>query len=397
MKLSRTLVNAAALCALGTLCGLMPACGGGGSSTTTPPPPPPTATNYTTCADQQVPNWQSNLFQSNYQAAIKALVNHVSTASYAPQIGYIRVGLGRGGETQIPLNWNDPSSGSCYQSFTVDWQYTVDGTTATSSTWNGYLTSMLQYEGSLSSPKKLMIGLAPMVVGDNSTMDYLAGVAVGQGVAFGMQGLSASDNPASYCDADWCNLFTNLYPTSTPRELQTIGPSCPPGMVCSGQQAQTGPLPPLLTLGTANNANAFEIYAADWEIAYDPNSSNYATSGASYQSALSTAATSASLYVFNADPTDSDLQTYVLPHASGIVLNVDWSDFQPNDANSFDWTITDNSITSWLSAGAKSVNLVLDNTTDGSSTDCSAKQIGSNGSSASGNCAMPQWMWTVLQ
>jgi hypothetical protein len=98
------------------------------------------------------------------------------------------------------------------------------------------------------------------------------------------------------------------------------------------------------------------------------------------------------------DPSNSDIPTYVLSQSSvtGVVIDVDWSDIQPTSAGSFDWTITDASIQRWISAGAKKVNLVFQNTTY-AGNNCGQNSIGSNGQSSSGNCAMPAWMWTVLQ
>ena len=138
MKFPRTLFKTIAIF---VLAGVMSACGGGtGTTFSQGPPPQPTGANYTTCIDnagssQWVPNWQSNLFQSNYEAAISALVNHVSQASYASKIGYIRVGLGRGGEILLPGDWNNSSSGVCYDGFVGKWNYTIGGTSASSSSW----------------------------------------------------------------------------------------------------------------------------------------------------------------------------------------------------------------------------------------------------------------------
>ena len=96
----------------------MSACGGGSSKTPVQkqPPPPPTGTNYTTCDGQRVPNWQSSLFISNYQPAIKAVVQH-----YGPSVGYIRLGLGKGGEINLPQGWDNSSSEACYGGYTAKW------------------------------------------------------------------------------------------------------------------------------------------------------------------------------------------------------------------------------------------------------------------------------------
>lgn len=391
----------------------MSACGGGSSNSRstvpTTPPPPPTGTNYTTCTDneggsQLVPNWQSNLFQSNYQTAISALITHVSQASYASQIGYIRIGLGRGGEINLPSGWNDSSSGVCYGGYSGKWNYSVGGSTPSSSSWNGYLAGMVSFEGSLSSPKRLLVSITPVTGAGVATDDFIAPIAVQNGLGYGNQGLEASDitnfDSQQPCGGDWCNLF-NQDPAPI-MELQTLGQSCPQGTgACSGQQGSTGPLPPLLQFATTQvptPANDLEIYYQDWLIAFDPTNSSNSTYGAAYSSAIEAAASHAAMQVLFPDPTNSDIQTYVLTQqsAAGVVIDVDWSDIQPSNAGSFDWSITDASIQQWLAAGAKKVNLVFQNTTYGGNN-CSSSQIGSNGQSSSGNCAMPAWMWTVLQ
>src|SRR5277367_3950960 len=136
MKFPRTLVSTIALlilAALMTACGGVSSSSGGGHK---PPPPPPTGTNYTTCNGQQMPNWQSNLFQENYKPAIQALVQHYEANS---SVDYIRIGVGKGGEINLPQGWNDSSSGVCYGGYSVAWNYTVGGNAVNSSSWNNYL------------------------------------------------------------------------------------------------------------------------------------------------------------------------------------------------------------------------------------------------------------------
>jgi hypothetical protein len=144
--------------------------------------------------------------------------------------------------------------------------------------------------------------------------------------------------------------------------------------------------------------NDLELYYQDWLIAYDPTDPDNGTYGAAYKSAIEAASAHATMQVLFPDPSNSDIPTYVLSQSSvtGVVIDVDWSDIQPTSAGSFDWTITDASIQRWISAGAKKVNLVFQNTTY-AGNNCGQNSIGSNGQSSSGNCAMPAWMWTVLQ
>jgi hypothetical protein len=412
MRFPRTLLG---LAACTVLIAMLAACGGGNSSnfktTTGTPPPPPTGNNYTTCAStegssQLVPNWQSQLFYSNYQSAISALVNHVSTASYASRIGYIRIGLGKGGEINLPSGWDNSSSGACYGGYTGKWNYTAGSPSAS---WNTYLQSMVQFENSLDSPIPLLVSITPITDIGIEPDDFIAQVAFQDGINYGNQGLEASDitnfQSNQPCAGDWCNLF-NLYPASI-RELQTLGQSCPQGTSCSGQQGSTGPLPPLLQFATTQvptPANDLEIYYQDWLVAYDPTNSANAQYGSSYASAIQSAAQVAKMQVLFPDPTNGDIAQYVLSQsvATGVVIDVDWSDFDPGNGNAsgnYDWAITDASINQWLGvmSSNQKVNLVLQNTTYGGNNCSGGSGIGSNGSDSSGNCAMPSWMWTVLQ
>jgi hypothetical protein len=389
----------------------MTACGGGGVSSNhvprnpPPPPPPPTGANYTTCAGQQVPNWQSDLFKNNYKPAIQALISNYASN---PSVGYIRVGLGKGGEINLPQGWNDQSSGSCFGGYSGTWGYSVGGSTPSSSTWNSYLAEMVGFEGSLNSPKTLLVSITPVNGASTATDDFIAPIAIANHMSFGNQGLQASDiTDFPNCGGDWCNLFAQYHPAIA--ELQTIGQSCPSGVACSGQQADTGLLDPLLPFATLHGANDLELYYQDWLIAYD---STYASSvGASASSALYKAAIQAAraagakMQVLfppqSGDPDFSAVQTFLMsnPDVDGVVISAEWSDFDLGDATSgthtsYDFSITNGVMQPWIQAG-KTVNLVLQDTTYGGSGNCPNSGIGSNGNVGS-DCAMPAWMWTVL-
>lgn len=419
MKFPRILFG---MCVVSTMA-VWSACGGGSGSSKTPiPPPPPTGTNYTTCDSQQVPNWQSNLFISNYQPAIQALVSHYGGDS---RIGYIRVGLGRGGEINLPQGWNQSSSGSCYGGYSGKWGYTVGGGSPDSSTWNQYLSTMVGFEGNLHSGKPLLVSITPVSGTSPSTAtdDFIAPLAVLSGLSYGNQGLESSDissfDSGGPCGGDWCHLFESSPPEIA--ELQTLGQSCPANTTCANNLAtSTGPLPPLLQFATGHTnpavpapANDLEIYYEDWLIAYDPdyaNSVGASSSSAAYAAAIqAAAATGAQMQVlFPPQPNDSTMcgsstcyqavLNYVITNpaapVTGVVVDVDWSDFMGNSAGQTpDWTITEAAIAPYQ---GKKINLVLQNTTYGGSGSCPASGIGSNGNVAS-NCAMPSWMWTVLE
>ena len=411
MKFPRFLFAVSSLCAMAIMAGC------GGVSTThfvqQNPPPPPTGANYTTCNSQQVPNWQSNLFQQNYQPAIQALINHYGSN---PNIGYIRIGLGRGGEINLPQGWNDSSSGPCYGGYTTSWGYTVGGNSANSSTWNNYLQTMVEWEGGANfsggkSPIPLLVSITPVTGAGTVTDDFIAPIAVAQNMSFGNQGLESSDiADFPNCGGDWCNLFNQWSPNIA--ELQTIGQSCPANTTCVNSQASaTGPLTPLLPFATAHGSNDLELYYQDWLIAYDPSyaqSVGATASSAAYQAAIHAARlTGASMQVlFPPQSNDTDfpaVQQFLMNNNSdvtGTVIDVDWSDIDIGDTSagthtSYDFSISDAAIQPWINAG-KTVNLVFQSTTYGGSGNCPNNGIGSNGN-VNSNCAMPPWMWTVLK
>jgi hypothetical protein len=402
MKLMRISTSLAALCSLAIFasCG-----GGGGGSSNSGGGGGNTIPNYTTCNGQQVPNWRASVFQSNYQAAMKQLVLHYGAN---PAVGYIRIGFGIGGEVNLPQGWNTASSGACYTAYTTNWGYT-SGVDA-SFTWDAYLQSMLQYEATLGSPKPLIVSLTPVA---NSTAidDFIASVAVSNGISFGNQGLEASDiSNYPNCGGDWCNIFAK-YPATPIRELQTIAQSCPEGTTCVSSTALfTGPLDPLLPFATAHGANDLELYYQDWLIAFDPayaNSVGAAADSAAYQAAIQKAAALPGVTLQVLFPPQSFDANYAAvvqylitnPAVTGAVIDVDWSDFDIGSTSagthtSYDFTIPDTAIQPWIAAGKK-VNLVFQSTTYGGGSNCPSMGTGSNGNVGS-NCAMPPWMWTVL-
>jgi hypothetical protein len=361
--------------------------------------------NFTTCSGQQVPNWRSATFQSGYQAAIQQLVSHYGSNS---GIGYIRIGLGRGGEINLPTGWNDATSGSCYTDYTTDWGYTA-GSDATY-TWNSYLQSMVQFEGSLASPKQLLVSITPVTGAGIAVDDFIAPIAVAGGMSFGNQGLQASDiTNYPNCSGDWCNLFAKN-PKTPVRELQTYAQSCPTGTTCvSSLSTSTGPLDPLIPFATSHGANDLELYYQDWLIAYDPayaSSVGASGSSAAYLSAIQKAAAlpGVTLQVLfppqTGNPDYAAVQQYLMsnPAVSGVVIDVDWSDIDTGNSTtgthtSYSFSIPDAAIQPWITAG-KTVNLVLQNTTYGGAN-CPSSGSGSNGSVGS-NCAMPPWVWTAL-
>src|ERR1700690_330191 len=184
-------------------------------------------------------------FKNAYKAFIAAVLKHYANN---PHIGYIRFGLSRGGEIYPFCNQQEAALLNMSVS---EW---------TTQVWAAYDKEMLDYEKSLNPTMKI---LAPTTqFGPPDVADAEAANAVAVGFGFGSQGLRLSDI-ANYpnCNGDWCNLF-NKYTGQVPLELQTIGlsdptgicgtssnPPCPGNIQQQTNQQNTGPLPPLLTLG----------------------------------------------------------------------------------------------------------------------------------------------------
>ena len=227
------------------------------------------ASNITTCANEQIPNYFQSAFIAPYQAFMAQVIQHYGSNA---SIGYIRFGLGRGGETFPAEHFGtDP----CTQTFVNNWGWT-------DANWESYVNNMVNYEATLNSPKQLMVGLDTV---DTYTMaDIEAANAVPQKIALGNEGLEASDiTNYPICSGDWCNLWA-LYKGKIPLELQTIAASDPTG------NPPVGSLTTILPFAVTHGATVMEVYTVDWLLAFDPNYPGYATYGASYAATLKAAA-----------------------------------------------------------------------------------------------------------
>jgi hypothetical protein len=97
------------------------------------------ASNITTCANEQIPNYFQAAFQLPYQAFMAQVIQHYASNG---SIGYIRIGLGRGGETFPAQNFGtDP----CTQTFVNNWGWT-------DATWEAYVNSMVDYQATFFLP-----------------------------------------------------------------------------------------------------------------------------------------------------------------------------------------------------------------------------------------------------
>ncbi len=233
--------------------------------------------NYTSCTTQygtqQIPNYLDRAaFQLPYQQFMAAVIQKYGSDS---QIGYIRFGLGHGGETYPVSGWNSTTT-ACGKAF-ASWGVNV-------TTWETYLAGMLSYEAALSSSKQLMVGVTPMGVPNTTVPNYVAPLAVPMRVGFGSQGLELSDiTNYPNCTANWCNLFAQ-YAGQSPLELQTYLQSCP------DNSCTTGSLVNLVPFAVSHHATILEIYYQDWLLAFDPSYPGNSQYGAAYAQVLTQAA-----------------------------------------------------------------------------------------------------------
>jgi len=214
----------------------------------------------------QVPVFWEKDFMESYQQFMAAVVQHFGNN---PAVGYIRFGLGLGGET-FP---------AC--------MYALKDKGFTPERWRRYLFDMLDYEGSLNSPKQLMVGINWFGNPPNPEFpDAVARRAVPNKIAIGSQGFSIEDARAeqsgSPCAVDWCHVFKDAS-GKVPLELQTVKPSNPDG-------GSVGSMTELLPFALRLHTQIFEIYIQDWLVAYDPEDPNYGRHHQEYQQAYEAAA-----------------------------------------------------------------------------------------------------------
>jgi hypothetical protein len=210
--------------------------------------------------------WQKD-FMNNYQAFLAAAVKKYGDNS---SVGYIRFGLGLGGET-FP---------AC--------MFALKNKGFSPGVWRKYILEMLDFEKSLNSPKQLMVGINTFGhPPDLGFAEAVAQRAMEHGIAIGSQGLSMedmrNDQSGTPCAADWCRNFHKAR-GKVALELQNLKASNPDRSGPIGSEVDL--LPFALKMG----AQIFEIYPEDWFVAYDPENPYYAQYHQEYQRAYEAAA-----------------------------------------------------------------------------------------------------------
>ena len=215
----------------------------------------------------QVPVFWEKNFMVNYQAFMAAAVEKYGSN---PQVGYIRFGLGAGGET-FP---------AC--------MYALKRHGFSPGLWRKYILEMLDFENSLHSPKQLMVGINTF--GNPPDLGFAGAVAeraIEDGIAIGSQGLSIDDmhneERGSPCAVDWCRNF-HKGQNKVPLELQTRKASNP------DRSGIIGSMVDLLPFALRLHTQILEIYPEDWQVAYDPSSPDYEQHHQEYQQAYEAAA-----------------------------------------------------------------------------------------------------------
>jgi hypothetical protein len=227
------------------------------------------SSNIATCGGgEQIPNYFAAAYLGPYEAFLQQVVQHYAGNS---SVGYIRFGLGQGGEI-FPVNGMEKDSTCFNKSLSWGWS---------DNRWSSYLMTLLDYEKSLKSPHQLMVGLT--TVDSPTVTDTIAARAVSDGIGIGNQGLQFSDitnyTAGRPCQADWCHLFVQ-YAGQVPLELQTFGKSQP------SNAKPTGSLVNLLPFALGLHTTVFEIYWEDWLIAYAPNYPGYSQYYTAYANVL---------------------------------------------------------------------------------------------------------------
>ena len=214
-----------------------------------------------------VPVFWNPEFMRSYQSFMAAVIEKFGRN---PAVGYIRFGLGAGGEIYPACMF-----------FMRDQGFSDN-------TWKKYIFDMLDYEKSLNSPKQLAVGLN--AYGEPPKLDFAAAVAeraVQNGIAIGNQGLSADDPrddaAGKPCMADWCRVFRQAR-GKVPLILQTLGPTHP------DHSGDVGSLVDMLPFAVNQRVQIFEIYLQDWLVAYDQYEPGYPQHHEEYRRVLEEAA-----------------------------------------------------------------------------------------------------------
>lgn len=237
-----------------------------------------------TCPGQPpYPNWIDPTFEADYKAFITAAITHFGTtqagsATYEPNIGYMRFGIGAGTEA-YPGHIERPpvtaSNAPCYNAMVAHgWSYAA---------WVQHSKNVINDMAAVTTAKQMMIAInyvptyATNTGNDQDTYTYanaVAAAAAAAGVGIGTENLGTSKvagaqvaptacNPTlQMINLYWCQPF-NRHLGAVPFEFQPIAsPVNPVGYDLT--------MPHLLQYALDNNAQILELYPQDWVFNDDP-------------------------------------------------------------------------------------------------------------------------------
>jgi hypothetical protein len=235
-------------------------------------------------------------FETAWNNAVAAALAHIKSASYASKIAYVRVGGGTNGEwlpyakTGLLTQVSPSTIGELQAIWIGSYMASVESTMVAAN--SGFTFDQSLNGGVLGIPYSFAEAAATLAasnglgLGDQGLQNNDIGVYATVGNAPGGSALTG------YPTNDHAYNFST-YPNQPLLEFQTATISNP-AYVGIPPAGTMGSLVPLLPYGIARGATSLELYYADWQVAYDPTSSYYATYSAAYQAAIQQARTGAS-------------------------------------------------------------------------------------------------------
>lgn len=236
------------------------------------------------CSGQPVyPNFIDPVFEADWESFITKAVQYFSSSgaghsSIAPNVGYMRFGIGMGTEA-LPGHIDKPD---CYNEWTsvAGWTYQK---------WQTHSMNIINYLGQQQTDKQLMIAMNDIPYNPDTSKtgfyDYsnaLARNAAPLGIGFGTENLGigqvadpgaspAACNPsAANVNLYWCQAFTR-HVGQAPFEFQPIGATTPDSTAVNGSgKPYMLDIANLLQYALDNNAQILELYPQEWVAADDP-------------------------------------------------------------------------------------------------------------------------------
>jgi hypothetical protein len=227
-------------------------------------------------------------FVTAWSNAVAAALAHMKTASYASKIAYVSVGGGTNGEW-LP-----------YAVTGLETQITPSTIAQLQTTWLAYMSTIESTMIAANSGFKLNQTLNGGLLQVPYTFaDAAATLATGNGFGLADQGMQGSDITAfaNFGNASGGSLTNNTYPSGDHAYNFSTYPGAPihefqsasfsnPQYVGTPPAGTQGSLVPMLPYGVARGGTRFELYYADWQVAYDSTVTNYANYHLAYQQSI---------------------------------------------------------------------------------------------------------------